>query len=241
MPWSSNATFLVCVGDAPEGLDAAHGLDRLATSGALLAVYKPGRGEQPLWDFPTRIFTREVATYELAVSLGWDLVPPTVYRSDTDDGVPLGEGSLQQFVHVDFSEHYFTMLEDETLHPQLRRICVFDLLSNNTDRKGGHILVDADRHLWCIDNGLSFHQEFKLRTVVWDFADEPIPDDLRDDVCRVLLDDADGGGGSGVPDAVAAYLDPFERDALLTRARAVVAEGVFPTDHSGRRHPWPLV
>ena len=215
MPWSSNATFLVQAG-----------LDDQVERG----IYKPHRGERPLWDFPSGLFQREVAAYELGVALGWDLVPITVAR---DDLAPLGEGSLQHFVDADFEQHYFTLFEDEAFHPQLRRICAFDLIANNTDRKSGHVLVDADGHLWGIDNGLSFHQEFKLRTVIWEFGGEPVPADLLADVAR-LVDD-------GLPDPLARLLDPFERDAVLARARGLVDAGCFPTDPTGRRYPWPLV
>ncbi|MFN8040525.1 MAG: SCO1664 family protein [Acidimicrobiales bacterium] len=215
MPWSSNATFLV---------QAAHD-DRTERG-----IYKPHRGERPLWDFPSGLFQREVAAYELASALGWDVVPITVAR---DDGAPLGEGSLQHFVDADFEQHYFTLFEDEAFHDQLRRICAFDLIANNTDRKSGHVLVDADGHLWGIDNGLSFHQEFKLRTVIWEFGGEPVPADLLVDVARFVDD--------GLPDPLARLLDPFERDAVLTRARGLVDAGCFPTDPSGRRYPWPLV
>ena len=215
MPWSSNATFLV---------QAAHD-DRTERG-----IYKPHRGERPLWDFPSGLFQREVAAFELATALGWDVVPITVAR---DDDAPLGEGSLQHFVDADFEQHYFTLFEDEAFHDQLRRICAFDLIANNTDRKSGHVLVDADGHLWGIDNGLSFHQEFKLRTVIWEFGGEPVPADLLVDVARFVDD--------GLPDPLARLLDPFERDAVLTRARGLVDAGCFPTDPSGRRYPWPLV
>jgi len=215
MPWSSNATFLV-----QAGLD-----DRVERG-----IYKPHRGERPLWDFPSGLFQREVAAYELGVALGWDLVPITVAR---DDDAPLGEGSLQRFVDADFEQHYFTLFEDEAFHPQLRRMCAFDLIANNTDRKSGHVLVDADGHLWGIDNGLSFHQEFKLRTVIWEFGGEAVPGDLLADVARLVED--------GLPDPLARLLDPFERDAVLARARGLVDAGCFPTDPTGRRYPWPLV
>jgi uncharacterized repeat protein (TIGR03843 family) len=214
MPWSSNATFLV---------EAC--LDGRTTR----AVYKPGRGERPLWDFPAGIYRREVAAYELSRALGWDLVPLTLEREDG----PLGPGSLQRFIEADFEQHYFTLLDDDRHHDTLRRLCAFDIVANNTDRKGGHVLVDGDGRLWAIDNALSFHAEFKLRTVIWDFAGEPLPAGIRTDLTR-LLDD-------GLPPPVAALLDPFERDALATRARALLAEGRFPTDETGRRHPWPLV
>ncbi len=214
MPWSSNVTMLVTV-----RLD-----DREAK-----AIYKPHRGERPLWDFPEGLYQREVAAYELAAWLGWDLVPATVIRRDA----PLGVGSLQRFVDADFEQHYFTLYEDESTHPQLQRLCVFDLLANNTDRKSGHCLVDADGHIWAIDNGLSFHREFKLRTVIWEFGGEPIPADVLDDVRR--LDD------EGPPPALVPLLDPFELDALRTRAAAILREPCFPVDPTGRRYPWPLV
>lgn len=215
MPWSSNVTLLVTL----------HGVD--GRSGR--AIYKPHAGERPLWDFPDGLYLREVAAYELSRALGWDLVPATVLRRDA----PHGPGSLQRFVDAEFDEHYFTLFEDEDLHPQLRRICLFDLLANNTDRKGGHCLLDADRHVWAIDNGLSFHREFKLRTVIWEFGGEPVPDDLLDDVRRLHED--------GPPPELAVLLDPFERDALRARAAAILAEPCFPVDPTGRRYPWPLV
>lgn len=221
--WSSNATYLVEVAAEPD--DAGAG-----DAPALRAVYKPERGEQPLHDFPPGIYRREVAAFDLARSLGWDLVPETVLV----DG-PLGPGSLQRFIEVDYEDHYFTMFDegDEAVLAQLRRVCCFDLLANNTDRKSGHCLIDADRRVWAIDNALAFHAEFKLRTVIWDFAGERIDGALLDDVAGLL--------DTGLGDAMDDLLDPFERDALLARARAVLAEGVFPHDPTGRRYPWPLV
>lgn len=214
MPWSSNATFLV------QGC-----LDGAVARG----IYKPRAGERPLWDFPDGLYRREVAAYELSDALGWDIVPLTIARED----LPHGIGSLQQFIDSDVEQHYFTLLEDEATHPQLRRMAVFDIVCNNTDRKGGHCLPDADGHIWGIDNGLSFHAEFKLRTVIWDFAGDEIDPVLLADLGRLL--------DQGLPDRVAALLGPFERDAVLTRARAVVREGVLPHDPTGRRFPWPLV
>ena len=215
MPYSSNGTFLV----------------RLALDGdgeEELGVYKPIRGERPLWDFPSGLARREVAAYELSKVLRWELVPPTVFR----DG-PLGEGSVQRFVDADFSEHYFTLREDERHDDAFRRLCAFDLVANSTDRKGGHCLVDADQHIWAIDNGLSFHHEFKVRTVIWDYAGEYLPSDVVEGL-TLLLDD-------GLPDDLASLLDPFERDAVLTRAGALLQTGSFPHDPTGHRYPWPLV
>ena len=214
MPWSSNATFLV-----EACLDGA----------TAPAIYKPHKGERPLWDFPSGLYQREVATYELSAALGWDLVPLTILREEA----PLGIGSLQQFVDADFEQHYFTLLEDEQYHDDFKKVCVFDILSNNTDRKSGHVLLGHDDHIWCIDHGLNFHHEFKLRTVIWDFGGEPIPEPLLADV-EAFVD-------GGLPTALALLLDTFERDAVLTRARAVLAERTFPVDTTGRRYPWPLV
>ena len=214
MPWSSNVTMLVTL--------RHDGKERKA-------VYKPHRGERPLWDFPEGLYQREVAAYELSSWLGWDLVPATVVRRDA----PLGVGSVQRFVEADFEQHYFTLFDDPTTHDQLRRLCVFDLLANNTDRKSGHCLRDSSDHIWAIDNGLSFHREFKLRTVIWEFGGEPIPDELVADVARLCEE--------GPPPALALLLDTFEVDALRTRAAAIVAERIFPVDPTGRRYPWPLV
>ncbi|HWJ97044.1 MAG TPA: SCO1664 family protein, partial [Acidimicrobiales bacterium] len=183
---------------------------------------------RPLWDFPDGLFRREVAAYELASAIGWDVVPPTVGR-----GGPFGEGSVQLFIDADFEQHHFTLVEDESNHPQLMRMCAFDIVANSTDRKGGHVLVDGAGHLWGIDNGLCLHAEFKLRTVIWEFGGEPLPADLADDLVAFL--------DRPLPEPLAALLDPLERDALRTRARALVAEGRFPVDPTGHRVPWPLV
>lgn len=213
MPWSSNATFLVTA-----CLDGVQ----------LGAIYKPHRGERPLWDFPGGLYKREVAAYELAVALGWPIVPETIIR---DDG-PFAVGSLQRFVEADFSQHYFTLLDDSAYHDQLRRIAVFDLLANNADRKGGHCLLDG-QHVWGIDHGVCFHPDPKLRTVIWDFAGEPIGDDLLDAV-RALT--------RAVPAPLAALLDESEVAALMRRAEGVLRRQRFPepgADH--RAYPWPLV
>ena len=214
MPWSSNGTFLA----------------ELCLDGATArAIYKPHKGERPLWDFPDGLYRREVAAYELSAALGWDLVPLTIVREEG----PLGVGSLQTFVDADFEQHYFTLLEDEGHHEPFRRMAAFDVVANNTDRKSGHCLVDADGHIWGIDNGLSFHAEFKLRTVIWDFGGEPLDEATLADLDRLATD--------GLPEPLAALLGVFERDAVLARARALVRSGELPTDPSGQRYPWPLV
>jgi uncharacterized repeat protein (TIGR03843 family) len=213
LPRSSNATFLVEL-----ALDEA----------TALAVYKPERGERPLWDFPPGLFRREIAAYLLSEALGWGLVPATAPREG-----PLGEGSLQLFVPADFRQHYFTLLEQAEHREALQRICLFDLLINNADRKSGHCLYVPDDRIYAIDNGLTFHAESKLRTVIWDFGEEPIAPALLDDVRRVLDD--------GLPPALTDLLDPDEQRALKRRARGLLRSGRFPVDQSGLRYPWPLI
>jgi uncharacterized repeat protein (TIGR03843 family) len=213
MPWSSNATFLV-----EASLDGSMGL----------GVYKPGRGERPLHDFPAGLYRREVAMYELSEQLGWRLVPLTIER----DG-PLGMGSVQHFVDADFEQHYFTLVGNDAYRDALQRLCLLDVVANNTDRKGGHCLVDSDDHIWGIDNGLSFHARFKLRTVIWEWSGEPIPDAHLEDLATLC----DTGLATGVTEP----LDAFERDAILARTRALLHARAFPIDDTGHRYPWPLV
>lgn len=215
LPWSSNASFVV---------------EACWQGDETLAVYKPVRGERPLWDFPPGLHRREVAAWVVSEELGWGLVPRTVAR----DG-PYGEGSVQQFVDADHAEHYFTLFDagDEAVLAQLRTVCAFDLVINNTDRKSGHCLVDGQGHLWGIDHGLAFHAQCKLRTVIWDFAGEAIPEPLRRAAERFAA--------APLPTVLDELLDPFERDALVARARALAEASEFPSDPSGRRVPWPLV
>jgi uncharacterized repeat protein (TIGR03843 family) len=218
MPYSSNATFLVHV--VRDG--ASHP-----------AIYKPTRGERPLWDFEPGLHRREVATYLLSEHLGLNVVPPTVLR----DG-PLGEGSVQWFVTADHSQHYFTIHERHPeLHDQLRAMALLDVLANNTDRKSGHVLLIPERSgvpasVWGIDNGLCFAADDKLRTVIWEFGGEPIPDAWLGRV---------GGLCERVPLEIAALLADDEVEALQRRAARCVTHRRFPTDPSGRRYPWPLV
>jgi uncharacterized repeat protein (TIGR03843 family) len=214
LPWSSNATFLVTV--------ELGGHSRAA-------VYKPYRGERPLWDFPDGLFHREAAAFQLSVALGWGLVPETVVRDDA----PLGVGSVQRFVPAHFDEHYFTLMEHEGNHDALRAIAAFDLVANNADRKSGHCLLGEDGHIWAIDNALCFHVEPKLRTVIWDFGGEPIPDHLLADLARLARH---------VPDGLRPFLVDEEREAIAQRAAAAVRRGRFPSPGPERRaYPWPLV
>ena len=137
-----------------------------------LAIYKPKEGEAPLWDFPSgTLYKREYAAYLLSEILGWNIVPFTIIR----DG-PYGVGSVQQFVEHDPKQNYYTL--EDGCADQLRVIACFDLIANSTDRKANHLLMGDGGKIWSIDHGLTFHAEMKVRTVIWDFSSEPIPEPL---------------------------------------------------------------
>ena len=190
------------------------------------AVYKPSRGEQPLWDFPENTLAgREVAAYLVSEALGFHIVPFTTLR---DDG-PYGAGSLQQYIDYDPEYHYFSFSsEDRQL---LKPVVLFDLLCNNADRKGSHVFFEnGTHHLYAIDHGICFHEDDKLRTVLWDFSGQKIPPDLL--AClslrRSLLTELEQ------------YLSSHEISALLARAESIRKKGVFPRQPRDRRAmPWP--
>ncbi len=200
------------------------------------AVYKPQKGEQPLWDFPAASLAgREVAAYLVSEALGFGLIPPTVLR----DG-PFGPGSLQRFVEHDPDYHYFNFKPGD--RQRLRPLVLFDLLANNADRKGGHILVEKrTRHLYAIDQGLCFHEEEKLRTVVWDFAGQAVPPELLA-AAGELRGKLAGGGAepSSRGEGLAAYLTPAELAALASRIEALLNNPVYPHPPQDRRaFPYP--
>ncbi|NIS82697.1 MAG: SCO1664 family protein [Anaerolineales bacterium] len=216
--WSSNYTFLTQVTYDDETLPA---------------VYKPSQGERPLWDFPRgTLAAREVAAYLTSDALGWALVPPTVLRQDG----PAGPGSLQFYVDADPERHYFTFTEEEK--QRLRPVVAFDLLINNADRKGGHVLLTPDDKIHLIDHGICFHQDYKLRTVLWDFVDEPIPQDLLGDVLRFR---ERVEAEEPIRDAFSKLLSKAEIQALLHRADQLLSTGCFPAPGPGRPYPYPLV
>ncbi|MEM7341634.1 MAG: SCO1664 family protein [Actinomycetota bacterium] len=222
MPYSSNATFLVTMMSDDEESAQDGGPTHKA-------IYKPGKGERPLWDFPPDLYKREVAAYLLASELGWAVIPPTVVATG-----PFGEGSLQAFVDADFSEHYFTLHESGIGLDDLRRLCAFDVIANNTDRKSGHCLLGRDGRIYGIDHGLAFHAQYKLRTVMWDFVGEPLGDDVSGAVAAFV--------DAGPSTELQCLLDTFETDAMVSRASALLDAGEFPDDETGgHRYPWPLV
>lgn len=220
--WGSNYTFLVEIEWEGEHWPA---------------VYKPTRGERPLWDFPpATLAKREVAAYLVSQSLGWDLVPPTVYRRRA----PFGPGSIQLFVEHDPEYHYFTFSAED--RQRLRPVALFDIVINNADRKGGHILKDTQGRLWLIDHGICFHVEDKLRTVVWDFAGEPIPSNLCSDLSRLLDELGETNSVTPLVRTLSSYLHRDEIQALRQRVKRLLAEGHFPLPDPYRRAmPWPRI
>lgn len=218
MPNSSNYTFLA----------------KAETSeGSVLTIYKPRRGEIPLWDFPDgTLAQREVAAYVVARALGWPKVPPTILR----DG-PEGIGSAQLFVAFDPEEHYFTLQESHV--DTFRDVALFDAAINNADRKGGHCLLSEDGSIFVIDHGVCFNEEDKLRTVIWDHAGEPIDAGRLEDLARLAaaLDDL----VDPIRLELEALLSSEEIDALRGRLDSLVADRRYPQPGPGRPYPWPPV
>lgn len=216
--WGSNYTFLGRVCQEEHEVDV---------------IYKPRKGERPLWDFtPGTLCLRERAAYLVSESLGWCVVPPTVLR----DG-PHGWGSVQSFVDHDPERHYFTF--EGQFQDQLQRIVLFDLVVNNADRKGGHVLVDQEDHLWSIDHGICFHTDYKLRSVIWEFAGQPIPAPLLQDLQQLQQRLEDTGSDDFA--ALSELLNPREMQALTRRLKKLIRDETYPRPGPGRHYPWPPV
>lgn len=217
--WGSNYTFLCQV----EHQECSY-----------QAVYKPVRGERPLWDFPSETLSeREVAAFLVSQAGGWDFVPPTVYRQEA----PVGPGSLQFYIEHDPEYHYFNFTSSDKA--RLRPVALFDVVVNNTDRKGGHILKDPDENLWLIDHGVCFHTEPKLRTVVWDFAGQPLKTEefLQLEALQVKLEQ-----GKPLRSELSSYLSAREIQAMCARIGKLLDTKIFPAPASDYyAHPWPPV
>lgn len=197
----------------------------------MLAVYKPRRGENPLWDFPEgTLCNREAAAFVIAHALGWPNVPPTLLRSG-----PEGEGAVQRFIPFEPAEHAFTL--QERFPAAFRRLALFDVVANNADRKSGHCLLGRDGELFVVDHGTCFSEEPKLRTVLWDYVDEPISAGDSTDLRR--LQDTLGFGPTRA--RLDELLSAAEVGALIARLDALVAAGRFPEPGPGRPYPWPMV
>jgi uncharacterized repeat protein (TIGR03843 family) len=218
LPYSSNYTFLARVA---------------RDDSSALAVYKPRRGERPLWDFPTgSLAAREVASWLVSEAAGWRFVPPTVLRRDA----PLGEGSLQLFVEHDPDRHYFVLMEERL--GDFPSFAAFDVVVNNADRKAGHILEDESRRLWAVDHGVTFHVQSKLRTVIWQFAGEPVPDDVGGALETIHTALSPQGT---LTSELAPLLRHTEIEATRGRVERLLTIGRFPLPGGDRPLPWPLV
>lgn len=198
----------------------------------LRAVYKPARGESPLWDFAAgTLYRREVAAYELSKVLGWPRIPPTVVRRNAPHGV----GALQLFIEAD-GRHFLS--QQNRYRDAWMRVALFDVITNNADRKSGHCLFDTQNDVWVIDHGLTFHVDHKLRTVIWDFEGQPLPPELCRDVERALIDLEHGSLGAALEELIS----PVEVRALKRRMRAVMEpRWRFPEPSSAWSVPWPPV
>jgi hypothetical protein len=219
IPWGSNYTFAALL----LGEDGSR----------CYGVYKPRRGEVPLRDFPSgTLYKREVAAYLFARALGWDMIPPTIVREEGPHGI----GSLQLYVEprAGASAQYDRLRESHRC--DLQRMALFDLLTNNADRKGGHCLLDVRGRVWGIDHGLTFHNVPKLRTVIWDFVGEAIPAELvqqlrslRDERTRLMA----------LEQELRPLLASQEMDALYQRWDRLLANPCYPTLDPYRNVPWP--
>ncbi len=199
-------------------------------------VYKPVAGERPLWDFPDGTLAgREVSAHAVSQALGWKHVPPTVYREDA----PHGPGMVQLWIAADTSVDLVALARDST-NPQLRLMAVFDAVINNSDRKIGHLLPTPDGHLYGCDHGVSFSAEYKLRTVLWQWAGQPLPEPavVRLDALRAMLQDP----GSDVARVLARHLTPQERYATLRRVEVLCEHRIHPyPPEDWPALPWPPI
>jgi uncharacterized repeat protein (TIGR03843 family) len=216
LPWGSNYTYLMSIDDIE--FEAK-------------IIYKPQRGERPLWDFPDgTLCKREVAAFLISEELGWHIVPPTVLREG-----PQGLGMIQLFIEHDPEQHYFTFAPE--VKSKLERIALFDLVVNNADRKGGHSLLDSTGFVWAIDHGICFHVQPKLRTVIWDFAGCSISRTLMNDLEKLL----DRLSSAEVLSTLRTVISAAEANALIQRVSEIRNAAHFPEPSGGRQYPWPPV
>ncbi|MCP4418221.1 MAG: SCO1664 family protein [Chloroflexi bacterium] len=237
LPWSSNYSFLVDICPNTAVWETLPHLPKNRFP-EVRAVYKPRRGERPLWDFAQgTLCQRERAAFLVSHALGWDLIPPTVLRQGDH-----GTGSVQLFIAHDPEAHYFTFEGDSAFTDPLHKTVLLDTIINNADRKAGHLLIeeqDETDRLWLIDHGISFHTEYKLRTVVWEFAGEPIPRHLVADLetfsNKLATDD------SGIRTELQTLLAQAELAALQKRLMRICRQAIFVLPGPGRHYPWPPV
>lgn len=217
--WGSNYTLLGRVCDGGEVSQPV--------------VYKPRRGERPLWDFPRgSLYQRERAAYLVSEALGWGLIPLTIVR----DG-PYGIGMVQRFIEHDPDVHYFVIQEEVRFAQSFRQMALLDFVINNADRKGGHVLLDEEERVWAIDHGVCFHTEPKLRSVIWEFAGLGLNKSEIEGL-NLLKSKI---GHSYFADALLELLSESELDAILSRTKWLLQNKQFPLPGAERHYPWPPV
>lgn len=237
LPWSSNYSFLV---DVCPNTAVRETLPHLPYNelSEVRAVYKPRRGERPLWDFAQgTLCQRERAAFLISQAIGWNLIPPTVLR-DGEHGI----GSVQLFVQHDPEAHYFTFEGNPGFREALQKTVLLDIIMNNADRKAGHVLIEelnGSNTLWLIDHGICFHTEHKLRTVIWEFAGEPIPPVLLTDLEK--LSDKIATNKAGLRLELLQLLTEAEIEALQKRISRTLNHSIFISPGPGRHYPWPPV
>jgi uncharacterized repeat protein (TIGR03843 family) len=218
VPWGSNYTFITALCDEETGAEYA-------------VIYKPRRGEVPLWDFPNgTLYKREYGAYLVSEALGWHFIPPVIIR----DG-PHGPGTVQVFIDADENVQYYQFREEHA--HELKRIAIFDLITNNADRKAGHCLLGMDGYLWGIDHGLCFNAVPKLRTFIWDFSGEPYPEDIYQDLLEFATDPV---RTSKLRTQLEELLDHREVDIFFKRLEQSIEKPVFPGLSSRRQIPWGM-
>lgn len=216
VPWGSNYTFIAPICDEQDGQEYA-------------VIYKPARGEAPLWDFPSgTLYKREQAAYLVSRAFEWNFIPPVVIR----DG-PHGVGTVQLFVDVDEKLQYYDFRDRH--HIELKRIAVFDYITNNADRKAGHCLLGTEGFIWGIDHGLCFNLDPKLRTVIWEFAGEPLPDEIYNDMLELATN---GPRLHQLTGQLGKLLTQREVNTFLSRLERVLEKPYFPSMNSRRQVPW---
>lgn len=246
LPWSSNYSFLVRI--CPN--TAVYQANQQAEEPPLAeirAVYKPQQGERPLWDFPQgSLFQRERAAYVISNALGWHLVPTTVVRHG-----PHGIGSVQLFIEHDPELHYFNIEGNADFAQQLQKIVLLDIIINNADRKAGHVLIEdseeneesqqrqSPERLWVIDHGICFHNEYKLRTVIWEFAGSAIPDTLLQEMAQ--FQQSLSSPSSSLHQELTNLLSSREFKAMQRRTQSLLDQKIFIVPGPGRHYPWPPV
>ena len=223
-------------GQAIRGSNSTFLCDVTLENQTIQAIYKPTKGERPLWDFPHQTLAqREVAAFIVYEILGWDLVPPTVLRTKPS---VFGKGSLQFFIDHNPTLHY--MNAEELDHFTMMRVVIFDLVVNNADRKSGHVIFDHHQKVWLIDHGLCFNEEKKLKTVIWNYAGQTIPNEIKKDLQYFI---------SGLElkkfqlvRKLQMLITEREFFTIIQRSKEVLSMDSFPYPEPNRRsYPWPPI